>query len=469
MKRTKSEWMPLYSYLDRSAITAHLTDMASRGWMLERLGGWGWRYRRTEPKKLRFAVTFFPAASQFDAVPSEGLETYRDYCAAAGWHLAAEAAQVQVFYTEDEDAVPIETDPAVELDNIRQSAKKGAIGSYWALLILALFQLAFQFYQIWTNPVETLSSSAQLSAVLGWVPLSLLAGAELIRYYRWRRSATAAAEAGLPLPNLKSTRWLGILMLVWANANILWMLGSYWHTKRMFLMMAGIVLFMGLLVLLANAAKYAMKRLKAPRWVNLAATFGVILVLTIGGTTALGAWLIGGSGSGWLEAHPPAETYEYQGMTWRVYHDHIPLRIEDLAETDYDRWSTQAQVDSTFLLTREVYTQLPRMDALEQPELRYELIKVRQGVLYDLCKNDFVAWVERDNDSLPAEFREEYRLIDAPAWGAGEVYQRYSAGEAVNQFLVCWPDCIAEIKLDGDWVVTDEMASAAAKALHPGD
>ena len=141
MKHTKFEWMPLYSYLDRTAIATHLADMAASGWMLEKLGSWGWHYRRTEPKKLRFAVIFFPAVSQFDAVPSEGLETYRDYCAAAGWQLAAEASQVQIFYTEDENAVPIETDPAVELSSIRKSAKRAilaAIGRCWPCLCFRL-------------------------------------------------------------------------------------------------------------------------------------------------------------------------------------------------------------------------------------------------------------------------------------------------------------------------------------------
>ena len=78
MRETKRELMPQYSYYDRTGIAAHLADMAAQGWMLEKLGAWSWRYRRTEPKKLRFAVTYFPAASQFDPGPSEGLETYRD-------------------------------------------------------------------------------------------------------------------------------------------------------------------------------------------------------------------------------------------------------------------------------------------------------------------------------------------------------------------------------------------------------
>ena len=59
MKHTKREWMPLYSFLDRKRVTDHLADMAARGWMLDRLGTWSWHYRRTEPKQLRFAVTFF--------------------------------------------------------------------------------------------------------------------------------------------------------------------------------------------------------------------------------------------------------------------------------------------------------------------------------------------------------------------------------------------------------------------------
>ena len=361
MKNTKREWMPLYSYLDRTAITAHLSDMAAQGWMLENIGGWSWRYRRAEPKKLRFALVFFPA-SQFDPQPTEGLETYRDYCAAAGWHLAAESAQVQIFYTEEEAAVPIETDPAVELANIRRCVKRGFVGSYWALLALSLFQILFQCYQIWTDPVDTLSSTASLSAVLNWLPLDVLIVAELTRYYRWLRKARTAAEAGSPLPDLRSMRWLNILVMVWSCVIVLWLLASYWSSRGMFLLMAGMLLFMGLMVLLANGAKNAMKRLKAPRWANIAVTYGIIIALTVGGMAGVMALVFRNSGSGWLEDHPPAETYEYHGWTWSVYHEDIPLRIEDLTETDYDRWSTEARVNSSFLLTHGIYSQRPRMD-----------------------------------------------------------------------------------------------------------
>ena len=466
MKNTKREWMPLYGYLDRTAITAHLSDMAAKGWMLEKIGGWSWRYRRTEPKKLRFALTFFPAASQFDAVPSEGLETYRDYCAAAGWVLAAASAQVQIFYSKDEHAVPIETDPAVELANIQRCVKRGFLGSYWALLALSLFQILFQCYRIWTDPVDTLSSTASLSTILNWLPLDVLIIVELTRYYRWQRKAKAAAESGAPLPDLRSVRWLGILVMVWSCFIVLWLLASYWNSRGMFLLMVGMLLYMGLMIFLSLAAKDALKRLKAPRWVNIAATFGIIIALTVGGTAGMTALIF--RNSGWLEGHPPAETYEYRGMTWSVYHDDIPLRIEDLVETDYTQWSTQARVDSSFLLTHGTYTQRARMDALDQPDLEYELVTVKSGFLYNLCKKDFISWVEWGNDQLPQEYWDEYRPVNAAPWDADEVYQRYSAGEAINQFLVCWPDRIAEVQFDWDWTITENMMSTAAEALKGG-
>ncbi len=467
MKHTKFEWMPLYSYLDRTAITAHLSDMAAQGWMLEKIGGWNWRYRRTEPKKLRFALVFFPA-SQFDPGPSEGLETYRDYCAAAGWQLAAEASQVQIFCTGDETAVPIETDPAVELANIRRCVKRGFVGSYWALLALSLFQILFQFYQIWTNPVDTLSSTASLASVLNWLPLDLLIIAELTRYYRWQQRAKAAAEDGAPLPDLKSARWLNMLVMVWSCVIVLWLLTSYWDSRGMFLLMAGMLLYMGLMVLLANTAKDAMKHLKAPSWVNIAVTYGILIALTVGFISGLTALILRNSGSGWLEDHPPTETYEYRGMTWRVYRDDIPLCIEDLMETDYTQWSTEARMNSSFLLTHGTYTQRPRMDALDQPDLEYETVTVKSGFLYGLCKKDFISWVERHNHGLPRENWDEYRLIDAPAWGADEVYRLYCSGKPSNQFLICWPDRIAEIKFDWDWTVTEDMMSTAARALRGG-
>ena len=467
MKNVKREWIPLYSYYDRSGIAAHLADMAAQGWMLEKLGAWSWRYRRTEPRKLRFAVTYFPTVSQFDPAPSQGLETYRDYCAQAGWRLVADTAQVQIFCNEDENAVPIETDPAVEFSNIRRCMKKSFLTSYVLLLLLSLYQIGFRIHRVWTDPVDTLSNSSSLLSALVWPLLDAVIVVELVRYFRWQRRARAAAEAGAPLPELRSVRWLGLLLLGWSGFILLWMLLSALRQSRgMLLLMLGALLYLGLMLLLSFAAKDAMKHLRFPRWANIAVTYGVIIALTVGGMAGLVA-LIFHTGSGWLEGRPPVETYEAYGQTWEVYQDDIPLRIEDLMDVDYDRWSTRARVDSSFLLTHGEYTQRARVgDPGDIPDLDYEIVTVKAGFLYDLCKNDFIAWVERDNGQLSREYWDEYRLIDAPAWGAEEVYQRYYSGEPVNQFLVCWPDRMAEISFDWDWTLTEDMTATAAAKLR---
>ena len=61
---------PLYAFYDHTGMARHLEKMSEKGWMLERIyTNSFWRYRRCEPKRRHFAVTYFPTASDFDAAP----------------------------------------------------------------------------------------------------------------------------------------------------------------------------------------------------------------------------------------------------------------------------------------------------------------------------------------------------------------------------------------------------------------
>ena len=441
MKHTKREWMPLYSFLDRKRVTDHLADMAARGWMLDRLGTWSWHYRRAEPKQLRFAVTFFAGAGRFSPAPAAGLDTFQDYCAQAGWHRAASSDQVQVFYSEDPAAVPIDTDPAAELENIRRSIGKPMIRNYLALLLLCLLEVAFQCYQIWTDPVDTLASPTALLAATAYLPLLVLTLASLLLYR--------------------------ILVLMWSGLLIAGLFASISRSTGMVILTIGMVLFFALVYFLANAARKALQRLRCPPWANLLVIVGICIAMFAGGTTGLFALMIRNAGSGWLEDHPPVETYTAHGMTWSVYADPIPLRVEDLIDIDYDGWSTEADVEWSPLAAHGEYRQDARLGDGDLPELRYEIVTVKLPFLYGLCKRDFIQWVERDNDQLPMEYWEEYLTVTAAPWGAEEVFQRYSGAEPVNQFLLCWPDRMAEVKLPWDWRLTaDQMAVIGEKLLY---
>ena len=244
--------------------------------------------------------------------------------------------------------------------------------------------------------------------------------------------------------------------------------GALVAVAGMVLLLVGMLVFYLLVGVLANLVRKGLQRLRCPAWGNFLAIIALAILLTVGALVGLMALVIGNTGTNLFADHPAAETYTYQGITWSVYHDPIPLRIEDLTEVDYDRWSTEARVDTSFLGSHGEYRQDARLGEGQWPELRYDIVIVKVPVLYDLCKQDFIDWVARDNDQIPVEYREEYRSVDPSPWGAEEVLQVYIGDEAVNQYLLCWPDRLAEVHIPWDWDLTAEQMALIGEKLAAG-
>ena len=123
MKSTKYCMENLFLY-DYKHVEEHLSAMAAKGWRLESIGARLWKYRRAEPGKVRYAVTYIQDASQFNPGPTEGQESLAELCAAAGWEKVCDWFQMQIFSTEDLRAVPLETDEALRLQNIQRLMSK---------------------------------------------------------------------------------------------------------------------------------------------------------------------------------------------------------------------------------------------------------------------------------------------------------------------------------------------------------
>ena len=153
----------LYSIWDHTGLEVHLGRMAEKGWLLEKVSNFGWTYRRIEPKKLTFCVTYYPKASDFAPEISEEQETFYAFCQHTGWKLAASCAQLQVFYNERENPTPIETDPILELDTIHRTMKRSALFSHFLLAALALLQGGMLVSWLLRDPVRQLSSASDSS------------------------------------------------------------------------------------------------------------------------------------------------------------------------------------------------------------------------------------------------------------------------------------------------------------------
>ena len=160
--RERKRRVEAYSFFDHKGIAAHLEYMAAKGWMIEKLTNFGWVYRRITPKKLHFAVSYYPKASEFDPEPSEEQQVFHDFCRHTGWKLACASGQMQIFYNEGENPTPIETEPQLELEAIRASAKKSFLPSYMLLLAIALLNGIMLVFNLREDPIGLLSSPSRL-------------------------------------------------------------------------------------------------------------------------------------------------------------------------------------------------------------------------------------------------------------------------------------------------------------------
>lgn len=203
--------------------------------------------------------------------------------------------QVQVFYNEDPDAVPIETDPAAELENIRRSVGKPMVRSYLALLLICLLEVAQQCWQLLRDPVDTLANANGLLSYTAYLPLLVLILASLLSYRRWLRRASAA-EAGLPLPDLRSARGLSVLVIVWSVLLIAGVFASLSRSAGMVLLTIGMLLFLALTYFLADTARKALQHLRCPPWANVLVMALVCAAMFVGGMAGLFALVMHNAG-----------------------------------------------------------------------------------------------------------------------------------------------------------------------------
>ena len=193
MPHKKREYI-LYSFYDRTGIENHLEQMAARGWMVEKMGRFFWTYHRAKPKAVHFSVIYFAPASEFDCGPGEEQQTFQDYCAEAGWTLAASWSQMLIFSSEAEAPTPIETDAAVQVEAVHRAMKKNFLISYGILLALSLFQLIRELPDFWRHPTDSLANPGFLSTLALWPLVSLLCATEIASYVLWRRKARRTAD-----------------------------------------------------------------------------------------------------------------------------------------------------------------------------------------------------------------------------------------------------------------------------------
>lgn len=175
------------AFYDKAAIEDRAARMTEKGWLVERPGPYFWKYRRIEPKRLAVNVVYFPKASEFDPSPTEGQIQLEELCKRDGWILAARWGQMQIFYNEQEDPVPIETDPVIQVETVRAAMKKGMLPGQLLLAGLSVMQLMMLGWQLWESPVRFLSRPATAYMIPVWFLVLCAVLCELWGFLAWTR------------------------------------------------------------------------------------------------------------------------------------------------------------------------------------------------------------------------------------------------------------------------------------------
>lgn len=460
MKETK-RCICNFSFYDQQAIEEKLEDMARRGWMLEKTGSFTWTYRRMEPRKLRFSVTYFPAASEFDPGPTEGELTKLDYCRQAGWELVASWGVMQIFSNENPDAVPIETEPVTQVENLCRSMRKNVLLPQAWLCVLLLWNVFMRVFLWARDPVGELSDPVSFYTTLMFTVLTLACLYEIGLYFCWTRKARRAAEENgvfLPVRSRPEVSWvLVILSLLFAPL--------VYSTKKIPLGFAALLLC-GVVAInvIGNLLKKVLKKQGATRFVNRTLSSAAVLLLTfllLGLMTA--AILRGGLRMG--SEHTVVGTYELYGRTREICDDPLPLEIEGLTDVSA-RWSKEAGHQETFLLSSTEYRQyavpVDGNDRVDECELEYTVTEVKWDFLYDFVKE---AMLNSRQNEVHGDFvlTDHYEPVDPAPWGADDAYQLHWSDTVRNTWLLFRGNRIVEIRFY--WEPTPEQIARAAQAL----
>lgn len=456
MKNTKRQFTR-FAFYDQTAMEKHFEMMASEGWLIEKISAYFLHYRRIEPQKLHFTVTYFPDASEFDPGPKDKHKMMEDFAARDGWKLLTRWGQMQVFCNEAEKPIPIETDAVTQVENIYRSMKKNLLPAHLMILALAIWQLVFNGYRALTETVDFLSTPYLLASLPIWLLLLLTEIYEILACYLWYRKAKPAAENGVFVP-VETNHFISFTLIL--SGVFVLIATIFLPSELRFVSLCWIAIVVGI-NLIGNAVKHKLKKAGAPKGLNYTVTILIIILLTFTLLTGLVVFILR---YGLDDGREPVGSYDINGWTFEIYNEEMPLYVEDMMEIGDSEWSRERnEHNETFLLSKSEYRQNHVQGGPEGlKDLAYTIIDFKVPALYDIVKQSILN--ERQDEVYDdVIFTDHYEPIDATLWQADEAYQVHWSSTILDTYLICWENRIVEIKFY--WQPTPEQIAIVVDKL----
>lgn len=460
MKNVKyrPENLSLYNY---KSVEEHLAAMADKGWRLESVGARLWKYRRAEPARVHYAVTYIQDSSQFNPEPTERQQSLEELCAAAGWEKVCDWFQMQIYCSEAEAPVPLETEEAVRLEAVHRSMKRNFLPANTVFLLVSLVLSGLFIRTLAVDPLRILESSAGIFTGPLYLLLSVILLIGLADYWRWYRlSARSVAEGGpCAVPwNLRWVNWAAYgLLVLWTGLHLLSQMAGGQSGPVVYFALH--LLLFCLLVFLLKKTTGLFRRLKL--------SWGLNLFLTLLADVVLASAMVGGLSwaaihGGWFSG-AESETYLYAQEEWDVSPIDLPLTVSDLTGTEYSHIRRSEYNQGSVFVSRRTFRDTVR-EGDNRAWLEYEVTRP-QPWLYGLVLEETLSPEKQSIRFRSARFSWVYTWEEVPAapWGAEAAYRRFTDGEPGDTWLLVFPDRLAE--LSPDWELTPEQMALAGEKL----
>ena len=423
--KDKKRKLVLLNYHNYKELGSRLEKSASEGLILERINNTLWTFRKSEPQKLKYAVTFFNEGSVFSPSPTDNQLNYLELAKSCGWDFVCEYDKVQVFSSTEDNPIPFETDPHEALDNIHSCSKK-FISCNILVLAVFLLNLGIKIYSMFVNPILFFDDSQDILSTIIISLVSLIFLFDIVDYFNWHYKSRKLVALGEDIPNTYTKKKYFIrIALTWCVFAIVFtvfydLFNSYGTASIIFP-----IIYFFLITIIPVFILRLLKRL------NISATTSK-LIMSISSflVVIISMYILISSISNSNTNHMTEKRYKEieitssngESNTERIYIDDIPLKYQDLypIDTSDTIHSCKADIDSSYLLTSKEYThEIYNLE--DNTTLRYEVYNSPYNFVIDLVANEILNRLKgRDlhlNEPLPinisdSRVKSAYTMLD---------------------------------------------------------
>lgn len=189
--KNKKHVFALYQIFENDSLRDYLEDMAERGWKLVKVTNMLLHFEACEPHPIRYCVEIMDKPSVYASNQTLPLRKYREFCRDAGWDYIGTTGLLHIFYTEDRNAIPVETDSEERYERICRASAGGSRATLILFSLISLLNLFLCFQK------------RTLLCPQGFIVLILMGTAAFYvgDFYLWKRRALRSLAASKTLPH----------------------------------------------------------------------------------------------------------------------------------------------------------------------------------------------------------------------------------------------------------------------------